>query len=350
MTNTDSCRGADWLIDDEVSRLRLRGTETAHPVVVGAVIGSGADCAIRLSDPEGHVSRQHARIIRDTEHLAIEDLKSKNGLSMAGTQRPKFPLTPGLEIGIGSLVLVAESPRSIELRGLLQCLMGWEDAEDSVDLALQSIHTSAAHRGVLVLCGKAELVAIAQMIHRHTFPSGPFIECNPRRIDTEERVHAPRNIRDGVAALKGAMSGTLCLHADRRPSNFTDILTKHRRVASRAQVILCSPKIGSEPGSINIRPFANRSHADQDRIVRTLGAAAVQGLRPELDSAPVALHADDLAWTRQQATTFGEIEKTAARLTALRAFAGTIAAAARALHMTAPALSEWVAGRKLPPY
>ena len=109
MTNTDTRTHVDWLIDDAVCQLRLRATEHAFPVADGMTIGAASSCDQVLHDPDGLISARHARTFQEHGQWAMEDLKSKNGLRMDGATRLKFPLYPGLEVGIGGLMLIAET-------------------------------------------------------------------------------------------------------------------------------------------------------------------------------------------------------------------------------------------------
>ncbi len=67
---------------------------------VGAVIGRGHGCEVRLDDPL--VSRRHARVLGSELGTAIEDLGSANGLYVNGERIPGVaPLHPGDVIQIG---------------------------------------------------------------------------------------------------------------------------------------------------------------------------------------------------------------------------------------------------------
>jgi hypothetical protein len=62
-----------------------------------ATIGSSEICSLRLIDPSGCLSRQHARLTRD-------------GMRLDGVRRPKVLLEQGSELGLGGVTLIAESP------------------------------------------------------------------------------------------------------------------------------------------------------------------------------------------------------------------------------------------------
>ena len=126
-TKTDTATSG-WLIDDDVVRLRQWGTDIVHelpqPPSDGCTVGAAGTCAIRLHDPSRMVSRQHARLVRDRDRWLLVDLDSKNGLREEGVLRSEIALEPAAEIGIGGIALIAESRRSIELRGYLARMLG----------------------------------------------------------------------------------------------------------------------------------------------------------------------------------------------------------------------------------
>jgi len=81
-------------LHDRVERFRLTDSET--------VVGSGADCEVRLSHPT--ISRRHA-ILRLASGIAeVEDLGSRNGTWLEGRKvRGTELLPPGSEIAFGSV-------------------------------------------------------------------------------------------------------------------------------------------------------------------------------------------------------------------------------------------------------
>lgn len=148
-TNTDA--GADeWRIDDEVIQLRRWGTAevVALPERGGEhTIGAAEGVWLRLEDETNRVARLHARLVFDGARWVIEDRESKNGIQCAGARRLSFPLSPGVEIGIGEITLIAESARLVALRGVLARLIGWSDAlAPEIDLALRAVRMAAASR------------------------------------------------------------------------------------------------------------------------------------------------------------------------------------------------------------
>ncbi|TMQ06141.1 MAG: FHA domain-containing protein, partial [Deltaproteobacteria bacterium] len=171
----------------------------ARPIAVGSAPG----CEIRLDDPLHQVSRLHARLVREGHKWILRDGDSKNGLRVDGARRSEIVLEPGLEIGIGGITLIAESPLSIALRGFLARLLGWgSDRAESVDHALRSVRMAAARRAALVLCGDGDLVSMAQSIHRHARGADRrFVLCDPRRPRRKATVRSAESYATGMEAL-----------------------------------------------------------------------------------------------------------------------------------------------------
>src|SRR6185436_16669946 len=211
--------GREWTIDDLVMRLRLWGTDFIRALptwpIVEWLIGAALTCALRLDDPLGQVSRVHARLVRENGRWVLRDLSRKNGLRLDGARRTEIVLEPGAEIGIGGLTLIAESSRSVALRGFLARLLGWRsDRIEVVDHALRSIRLAATRRTALVLCGDGDLVPMARSIHRHAIGvDRPFIVCDPRRRPGKATVRSAENCETGMQALAAALGGSLCVRS-----------------------------------------------------------------------------------------------------------------------------------------
>jgi hypothetical protein len=126
VTQTDA--GAQWSLGDEIVRFREWGTDRSYTLplspVSGYVIGTADDCSLRFDDP--HISRKHARLTHVNGKWSISDLGSKNGLRLDGIQQHEpCVLEPGAEIGLGRVILVAESGQWIALRGFCARILGW---------------------------------------------------------------------------------------------------------------------------------------------------------------------------------------------------------------------------------
>ncbi|MEO7729906.1 MAG: FHA domain-containing protein, partial [Kofleriaceae bacterium] len=168
-----------WSIRDEVTQLREWGTDVVYPLPprhAESVIGSSRDCWLRLWDPAGSVSRGHALLTYGAGGWTIADLGSKNGIFLDGSRVPRLAVVAGAEIRIGSVTLVAESPKLIALRALLERLLGWADERrEVVDQALFSLRIAATHREPLLICGEGNLVPIAKLLHQRALEGRPFV-------------------------------------------------------------------------------------------------------------------------------------------------------------------------------
>jgi hypothetical protein len=350
-TKTDL--GADaWAIDDEVVRLREWGTDRSYslPSSDGGeplTIGSADGCSLKLADPTGCLSRQHARLTREATRWIAHDLDSKNGMRIDGVRRPKVLLEPGSELGVGGITLVAESARVIALRGYLARILGWSsDRSEAVDLAVRSVRLSATRRAALALCGDGDLVPIARGLHRYSLGDDrPFVLCDPRRRATETTAML-ENYPTGMDAFAAAAGGSMCMWVKRLPRDFADVTTALRDPGMRVQLIVCGlrppdrKELVSAP--IEVPPLSSRP----DEIERVIDEYA--GDAAELLRAPGSFTKVDRDWVRMHsATSLPEIEKGTLRIVALRS-AGNIARAAALIGMAHASLGEWIGRRRLP--
>jgi pSer/pThr/pTyr-binding forkhead associated (FHA) protein len=332
-------------------RLREWGTDTIRvlpaPPVVDWTVGAAEGCALRLDDPTGRISRVHARLIHDESRWLLRDLNSKNGVRVDGARRAEIVLEPGVEIGIGGLTLIAESSRSVALRGFLARLLGWgSDRTEVVDHALRSIRMAATRRVALVLCGDGDLVPTARSIHRHALGDRPFVVCDPRRRDTRATVRSAENHETGLAALAAAQGGTLCVRSRRLPRDFAGVVAALRDPGARVQLVVCatSPDDGKPYLAVPITvPSLAGRERELDRIVNEYAEDAMA----ELGASRMSFLAADHTWIRENAASLPEIEKATLRLIALRDSRNLTSAAAR-LGMAPVSLSRWIGRRKMP--
>ena len=352
-TKTDL--GADaWAIDDEVVRLREWGSDYSHVLPTepseladGVIIGSAETCSLRLTDPSGHLSRQHARLTREATRWIAHDLDSKNGMRIDGVRRPKVLLEPGSELGVGGITLIAESPRLIALRGFLARILGWSsDRCEAVDLAVRSVRLAATRRAALALCGDGDLVPIARGLHRYSLGDDrPFVLCDPRRRPTEQ-TGALDNYLLGMPAFQAAAGGSMCMWVKRLPRDFAEVTTALREPTTRVQLIVCGlrppdrKELVSAP--IEVPPLSSRPD-EIERVIDEYAADAATSLRASAGFMKV-----DRDWVRlHSATSLPEIEKGTLRIVALRE-AGNIARAASLIGMAHASLGEWIGRRRLP--
>jgi hypothetical protein len=357
-TNIDT--GAnEWLITDEPTHLRLWGCRTTYPLPFfggGAsgdrewTIGAAEGCWLQLQDTSGRVSRRHASLTYDHErkHWNLFDLASKNGVTQDGARQvSSFPITPGVEIGIGGFALIAESQLLGALRELLARFIGWTD-ERALDLALRAVRWAATHREPLQLCGDDDLPSIARLLHRQALGDArPFVVCaRPRarpRVCADTRApQPPRELVDydsGMPALAAAYGGTLCV-SHRRPHDFASVVDACHNAPSRVQLIVCmrtpEPSTRRTTSPIIVPPLSKRS----SELPRVIDAYAVD--------AGGTLTTADREWVRDhESKTLAKIQEATRRLVAIRSSGNNLTRAAAQLGMSHSALSEWVARRTL---
>lgn len=351
-TGADSATD-NWGIHDRVTQLRMWGTDVTFSLseIGESVLGASSECTIRLDDPLGQVSRVHARLVRTQRGWMVCDSESKNGTRLDGTRVAEGALTPGTELGLGGVVLIAESPQLIALRGYLARLLGWSDSRRAyVDRALRSVRAAASRLVPLVLCGHGELVSVASSLHDHVIGhEKPFILCDRRRLQEAADVRSVANIPDASKALSAAMGGTLCLLRRRLPNDKVSIVDEFSRPRPRIQIIICtdggsravsdaSRTFLAEP--VVIPPLAER----EDELDRIISEYATEALK-ELAYAHTSFPEEDFEWIRSHsAGTHAEIEKGTRRLIALRA-AGNLTGAASRLGMAPVSLSRWLGRR-----
>lgn len=351
-TSTDP-RRREWAISDDIVRLRQWGTKDIYDLPEGGYehfIGSSSSCAIRLRDTR--VSARHARLLRDQDRWNLVDLESKNGMWVDGVRQYTARLEPCMEIGLGRSTFLAESARSIELRGFLARLLGWgAEHYETVDLALREIRSAQTRRGPFVLQGEGKLYPVAHDLHRYLHGrAAPFVICDPDRLEMPPTVRIYRNVREWRAALTAARGGALCVPNGQPPEPLADFLAAVRdEYIPAVQVILCAP-LHQEPAIPGATPIAipalsSRSPKQLRHIVVEYARDAAQLLGVDKP-----LSEEDRAWVLAHAAqagtalSFGAISKATLRLTALRA-GKSLAGGARLLGMTRVSFRKWFARR-----
>lgn len=351
-STTTDVAASEWVIDDAVMRLREWGTDTIRvlpaPPVDDWTVGASETCALRIDDPSGRVSRVHAALVHDQSRWLLRDLGSKNGVRFDGARRSEAILEPGVEIGIGGVTLIAESGRSVALRGYLARLLGWRgDRTEIVDHALRAIRLAVTRRAALVLCGEGDLVPTAQSIHRRALgDERPFIVCDPRRRRAEATVRSAENFASGLQGLAAAQGGTLCVRGRRLPRDFAKLLVALRDPDARAQLVVCarSPADCAPYLAVPIQiPSLEGRELELDRIIAEYAEDAVS----ELGAPRGCFQAADREWIRTNAAgSLPEIEKATLRIVALRDSRNLSNAAAR-LGMAPVSLSRWIGRRDM---
>ena len=338
-TSTDLSAKLGWRIDDPVIRLREWGSEHIYGLPetpTELTMGSGSSCELRLRDRSTQISRQHAKLTPYAGGWKIEDLASKNGLWRDGARQLAFALSPGLEIGIGALRLVAESRKLIALRELVGRFLGWSaQQQDDVDEALRSLRDWAARRVSLVLMGDGKLTTVARQLHVATVgEASPFIA-------TDE--HA-----SGVAALRAAAHGTLW--APELPLDFTAVAEALRGAENRTRVMLHAHSVDdaakaaialARPAIVKLPSLGSR-HAEIGRLLHECGEDAAASL-----GAPCAgFTTHDLeVLPRLAYRGIADLELTVRRVVAMRTWG--VSNGALRLGITHVALLQWARRRKL---
>jgi hypothetical protein len=344
-TKTDAAGPNGWSICDEVTQLREWGTDLAYPLPSKhdtSFLGAAENCWLRLWDSTGRISKRHAALTFGKDGWTISDLESKNGVHLDGVRVASLSLVPGAEVRIGPITLIAESPKLIALRELLERFLGWgEERREEVDQALFSIRIAAALREPLLLCGAGNLVPIARQLHQHALANRPFVVCKPRTPHTR-----------GMDALAAAAGGTLCVWRNQQPDDFDDVVSALRGPLARALLIVCAhalprgndiaSQIVTIVRSIRVPPLADRGR-DLHRIIDAYGADAVSAFGGGW-MAPV-----DGEWVANNASaSLHQIGMATRRIVALHACDESVTQASKLLAMSHGSLSDWLARRTLP--
>lgn len=342
------------LFTDDVVHLRQWGTSRlfALPAESECYIGSAESCALRLTG--AHVAPLHARFIRHHNVSSLAAVAGVVALRQDGHLCRELALSPGVEVGIGTMTLIAESERWIALRAFCARLLGWgADRAAAIDYALRAVRLAASRRLPLVLTGNGDMVSIAHALHRRTLGTdAPFVVCDRRRRTGSASTRAPANQVDPTAAFGAAVDGTLCMRARRLPSGLTEIVEQLYEPAGRVQLVVCMDNShGSSaitaimPPPVEVPPLAVRG-IELPRIIDEYAIDALAAI-----GAPNGAFTDkDRCWVLQRsAHTLDEVEKATLRLVALNA-SNSLEQAAERLAMAPVSLSRWFRHRGRIPY
>jgi hypothetical protein len=349
ITHTDAA-GSTWFQDDVIA-LREWASNVVHrlpPAVRECTMGAADSCSIRLDDDSGQVSRLHARLTCELGRWSLTDSGSKNGILVEGAQCREIELRPGLEVQIGAITLIAESAAAAELRRFLCRLLGWsKPAQETVNLAVRSLRVASIGNAPLMLCGDGDLSEIARGLHlRVPRKRGPFVLCLPDRKSAEESVRLAANEPTARAAIEVAQGGSVCVHTDRLPKDFSAFREALRTPPYRFQVIICAAGLGEArvhlATPLAIPPLSQRT-TELHRIIDEYAQEALATMKSSLP-----FSAADHTWVAEHsAESIAEIEKSTSRLIALRA-TGSARGAASLLGITHSSLLRWMSRRKPP--
>jgi hypothetical protein len=342
----------DRLSDGDITSLREWGTDTTHKLpgrpLGPRFIGTSSDCAMRLIDPQ--VAPTHAQLTFDGTHWWIRSCKTAYDLRQDGVPRDRFMLTPGVEVGIGTTTLIAESSRTAQLRRFCQRLLGWgEDRMVAVDHALRAIRLTIARRSSLIIAGEGDLVPIAHLLHRHMVGDGtPFVVCSRRRRNSRPTARGPANLATGMDAFTAATGGSVCLLSMYLPSDADKVIARTHHPSSFVRLFVCMPSqhrslvvTGTMP--IQIPPLQVRE-LELPRIIDEYAEDAIS----TLGEPPSAFTEHDRCWVMMYAAQSHQaIEKATLRLVARRTSKNLHQAASR-LRIAGVSLTRWFARRPSP--
>ncbi len=232
------------------------------------------------------------------------------------------------------------------LRAYLPRILGFQRREAIWD-AVRSVELSITSRAALVLLGETNMVPIALALHRRTLGADrPFIVIDSRRVDIPATVRAPTSYKSGVAAVRDARGGTLCMHYRRRPHDFEVTVAMLRDPSTDVQLVVCADAFQAthpflvRPVPLLVPPLTARPH-ELPRIVDAYARDAIEVLGADRTHFTTA----DQRWVLDRdPRSLVEVETATLRLVALRQ-AGTIGGAARRLGMAPVSLTRWLAHR-----
>jgi len=269
----------------------------------------------------------------------LEDLGSKNGMYLDGARVPALSVVPGAEIRIGEVTLIAESPKLIALRALLDRFLGWDDERrELVDQALFSVRVATTHREPLLLCGEGNLVPVARLLHQHALGDRPFVVA--------------RRQEKGMDALAEAAGGTLCVWRREQPIDFDEVASALQGTKARTLLMVCAhaPPKGNDVASrivtsvrsVVLPPLSSRAH-ELRRIIDEHARDAIAAFGGGW------LAPADWEWIEQNAASSLQLIGMATRrIVALHVCDESVTRAAKLLSVTHGSLSDWLARRSLP--
>ena len=335
---------------EPVRRLRPWGERDGHALPstsTDLIIGSAPSCELRIDRPG--VSRHHAQLTNASGSWIAIDLASKNGVYVDGLRVGATTLVSGTELRIGPAKLLVEGARFAALHDFIGRLIGWADPV-AVDDLLRSVRGALRRRTVLYVSGEDDLVLFANSLHRRAVGNDrPFVVCDPRRRVLDESVRSAASRPGGVEGYRAAAGGTLCVLAQRMPSDIESVLSLHARSDAPAALLIVvgevernrlTTDIASNP-PIRVPSIASRA-ADLSAIIDEYAREAAWELGvPDMS-------ADDRAWVRQHSiASFTDIEKAARRIVAIRG-SRSLTRAAERLDMATVSLRRWLDRRASP--
>jgi hypothetical protein len=234
------------------------------------------------------------------------------------------------------------------LRAFLARILGYEHAQ-AIEHALRSIDLGVTRRATLVLLGDTDMVPIALALHRRTLGADrPFIVSDPRRANMPATARAPTSYTSGVAAVRAARGGSLCLRHRRLPIDFERMVVLARGSDADTMVIVCSDVFRAmhpfliRPVPIRVPGLEMRQH-ELPRIVDEYAADAIRAL----GASDADFTDGDRRWVLDHAArALAEIETATLRIVAFRQAGGVVNRAAARLGLSHVALTQWLDRRR----
>ncbi|HEY4242193.1 MAG TPA: FHA domain-containing protein [Kofleriaceae bacterium] len=328
---------------DELVRLREWGTDNtfALPRDGGPfTAGASEQNALCIDDADHKISRRHLELWRDGATWFARDLGSSNGTLFDGVPRTRSALDDGMQIQLGGLTLVAESPRQRALRLLVARTLGYGPAMMvTVDRALHALRELRRCRTPLRLCGRGNIVWIARALTERCVPGAPFVVCDPRREEHgDESTRSAETVPTAAEALALAPNGTICAWADRLPRDWPalDAITP-----PIPRLVLCARSVSAfKPftrSAIEFPPLQTR----MDELPRLIAELA-DDAATTLAVSPDDLTPSDREWVVAHETAdLATLDKAIRRLMVLHDAGSTSGAAAR-LGLTRSSLRDWL--------
>lgn len=343
---------------DEIIQLRQWGTHRVYPLPTAAkqrdqfdsIIGSGADCGIRLSDHTGCVSARHARLFWAGNNWAILDVGSKNQIWVDGFVQTTANLSPGTEVSFGGITLIAETQSTIGIRSFLSRLIGSHVSQiETVDEALRSVRFARRLRSPLVLRGNGDWLTTARELHRRVLGSEqPFVFCTALSSPVEVDQWGIRVIDGFRGAAAAARGGTLCVRSTCPATAMSYLEEASKEQGGYFQLVVCeNSRVDVQaPAAFSIRiPDLVGRSAELPTIIEGYCRDAAADLETKIDS-----RGEVREWIlRNAATSILEIQQAAYRWFAIRR-SRTIEEAADLLKEEVTALRGWLSKHQLGGY
>jgi len=342
--------GYEFNEGDEVVRLREWGTHRMLPLRAPTGRSLHADSvsavALQLSS---RCSARGLELAYESRSWRIKDWAGVANLKQDGAATREVTLVAGTEVSIAGKTLIAESPRTLELRDFCSRLLGWSDDHIGVvDQVMRTIRLANTGRAALVLRGRGDMVPIAFAIHRRVLEkAAPFLVSDPRRGNTPATVRGPANCVNGMVAFRKGFGGTLCVRAERLPSDFDEVLQAFREPDSGVRLVICSSgSVRNAFSTVTLAaievPSLDTRRDELARIVHEYAVDAIESLCAPRN----CLHSQDLAWVSQLPhATLSGIERTLQRVVAIKT-SRNLSEAAKRLTMAPVSLFRWLARRE----